>query len=217
MYTLSDFRQCIAEQSDSGMLIAADWCDEQPDQRTQQIGTLLRRYVEIQTYVRMSQPIPLEMANEFKAINDSFEMPLQRQLESGFYAQPLGPFYTELVTDLTHLVNNLNLLSIEPIRVITITRCYPNDDLALILRNYRMDCALRVTLGFAWNANDAHSVAQSLLKMKASQLNSLTITNVEDRLKMVISAFHAAPNIRKGAELFMSARYNRPERVAVKK
>lgn len=229
MSTLTElFRNAVSEGSDTGVLITADACDESDNPTDNKLGTVLRRWIDIQTYVRMSQPIPLEMADEFKALNDSFGSAEKRRVEGSFgtvYSKPVGPYYTALEVHLESLAANPELLSVEPIRELTIMYATTNDNLGMLFRNYRMDYMWRVSVNFDryYNANrvgrhDPVKMAQIILGMQGSQLQSITLNGIDDRLKKIHVMFNTNGKIRRGCELRIARQtYNTAERVAVHK
>lgn len=220
------FRNAVSEGSDTGVLIAADAFDESDDPQNNKLGLLLRKWIDIQTYVRMSQPIPLSMAQEFKALNDHFGERERRVDETTWgvtYTKPVGPYYTRLEARFEAVVQNLNLLSTEPIRELYVTDCRTNDDLALLFRNYRMDYLWRLECRFdrgyrVQHTHDPVRMAQTMLQMKASQMQSITLSGMDDRAKKVMVMFNANKNIARGCELRIGRRtYDTPERVATHK
>ena len=169
IYSLDNFRECIAERSDSGMLIAADWCElDSDDASTALLGRLMRSYVNVQTYVRMSLPIPLEIAAEFDELSKSFDMPQRRDLEEYgcYYERPLGPLYTSLTVTQARLIADTDMLSREPVRDLTITRAQPGADLAMILRNYRMGYMERLTIRFQRTITNTAELYQNIAEQK---------------------------------------------------
>lgn len=215
------FRKCVSEESENGFLIAADAFEESELERDRDIGQLLRTYCNIQTYVRMSQPIPTEMAELFKALNDKFGAEDRRPAADRYtstYSGKLGPYFTILNTWMSDLSSDLEMLSAEPVRDLTVLHCMPGTNLSLILRNYRIDYMHRLTLRFDRNTRDTLSIAQAIGSLQGSQLNSLTILGVNDRVRSIQAMFMSNRYIRKGCDLMMSnTTYGTPERRAVKK
>ncbi len=193
-------RYTLATEGDLAFLIAADSFDDSNDPENVRFGQLLRRYIEIQTYVRMSQPIPVEMADSFKKLNDSFTVvnPEYR------YSEQFGPFFLRLSTSQTNLVANLNWLVEQPIRELVMTDMRTGGDLNLIFRNHRFQSLKRVTLRPDYRMRDVAGVAGAIRQMTAYSLLSLSIEyGLNDRLGLIKSAFASNRTIPKGAELFL--------------
>lgn len=196
----------LSTEGDNGFLIAADAFDDSSESDNQRFGRLLRKYVEIQTYVRMSQPIPLDMANEYKALNDSFGV--SNNQATGIYgcsfSQQLGPFFLKLSADQTNLANNLNWLEEQPIRELYLDNMTPNGDLSMIFRNHRFQSLKRVIIHPSGRCRDVSSLAKCVREMTAHSLLTLTFEwGVADRLGLIKAAFAGNKTIPAGAELFL--------------
>ena len=203
------------------MLVTADRLDDTGEPANCRLAELLRTYVNIQTYVRTSSPIPTDMADRFTELQSDYKIEPRKYVQGNFYnnhyTNPLGPFYLNIEADMQELANNLQWLSEEPVRNITISDCIPGKDLGLILRNYRVDAAYSLHLRFRRRTMNVRDVADALRVATLSMCNRITITGLDDRLKIVQMGFLMGNKIRKGCELFMGANYRTPGRVAVKK
>lgn len=196
----------LATEGDNGFLIAADTFDESWDAENQRFGRLLRKYVEIQTYVRMSQPIPLEMANEYKALNDTFSVNNSEPLGvyGCHYEMQLGPFFLKLSADQDSLANNLKWLEAQPIRELYLSEMQPGNDLGMIFRNHRFQSLKRVTIRPDYRVRDVATLAKCVREMTAHSLQTLTFEyGVADRLGLIKAAFAGNKTIPPGAELFL--------------
>lgn len=215
-------RLAVSEGSENGMLIAADYLEENGDETDVKLGLLLRNYVNILTYVRMSQPIPLDMAEQSKQLQSAFNTPDHKRADPSnygcHYRKPLGPYYTALDATQRAIIASMDLISQEPIRELTITEGDVNDETGMILRNYRVDYMYTLTYRFIHQRSNISALAKAVMEMKASQMHSFTIIGVNDRLKTVQAAFLSNRNIRKGCELLIASRlYETPRRVQIKK
>lgn len=219
------FRVAIAEQSDMGMLVAADAMQESDDARNQKFGELLRMYVDMQTMVRTNIVPPTAFGKRYAELNAEFGLPGERRLESVYdavYSKPLGPFYTALAISQTSLGGNLNMLSDEPIRELHIAYCRPSDpDLAVCLRNYRMESMFHLTLNLRYGATrpaDVDALGKAITGLKAPMLQRLTVIGVEDTRKLIQVGFMMGRNIAKGCELWTNGRsYGQASLVRTKK
>lgn len=198
----------VATEGDGGFLMAADEFDDSADKSNQAFGQLLRRYVEIQTYVRMSQPIPLDMADNFKKLNDQFENTNRFMIEGVYgagYNQPFGPFFLQLTCSQSLLASNLNWLERQPVRELDLLDMRPGEDLNMIFRNHRFQSLKRVTIRPDYRMRDVSGLAACMKQMVAPSMISLNFQwGIDDRLGLVKSAFQANKTIAKGCELFIS-------------
>jgi hypothetical protein len=219
------FRNAISEGSDTGMLVAADALQESADATENSLGELLRAYVDVQTYIRMSQPTPPALADRFVELQGKFRTPERRRIEGDYwgseYRKPLGTFYTELSIAQEPLANNLNLLSIEPIRTLEISDCTADDNLKMILRNYRMNYMVHLRLMFSRTrrtTNIQMEVAKAVATMKAPMLQSLSIHGLVDRTKKIQAMFMMNRDIARNCVLRMAdSWYSTPERLQTHK
>ncbi len=206
---MDEWRNAIATLSDGGMLVAADAMEESSVEENQNFGRLLRRYVDIQTYVRMSQPIPLEMATEFEALNAGWKIEPRLYLGSNYqnvYSNQFGPFYMHLSAEMSELGRHLDWLEDQPIRELHIRNCTPGEDLKRIFRNHRMVSMKRLILNFGRGTRDANGVADTIRQMKGESLLSLSIQwGVVDRHKQVNTAFQLNRSFNRGAVLTIGA------------
>lgn len=201
-----DIRRMISEGSDWDVLVASDMLEDQRTPDAERLAELLRAYVNIQTYVRTSQPIPGELVHAFEQLNNVYKMDVIQYLPGYFrnsFQKPLGPFYTMLRVAQVDLANNLDWLSQNPIRDLELFDVTPNNDLAMILRNYRVNVAYRLTLNMSRRQSDVQTFAKAIRDMQGGQLLSLTINGYTDRLKIVQMGFKMAQGIRKGAALYI--------------
>lgn len=205
---MSHMRGLLATEGDYGFLMAADEFEDSNIDQNKKFAMLLRKYVDIQTYVRMSQPIPLEMANEFKALNDSFYNDLNIRRIGGIYgaaySDQLGPFFIKLTCFQSDLASHLGWLEDEPVRELTLNEMKPGEDLKLILRNHRFQSLKRITIRPDRRMKDISGLAGAIREMTANSLISMTFEwGVNDRLGLVKAAFAGNKSIPKGAELFI--------------
>jgi hypothetical protein len=206
------FRNAISEGSETGMLVAADALEESDNSQDQSLGGLIRAYVNIQTYVRTSMPIPQELANRYVELQGAFNTKPTRRLEGhswygSEYYKPLGIFYIGLRTSLQDIYNNPDLLSTEPIRELEIHDCFAGDALKALLRNYRMGYMQRLTLIFNRRnrqIGQVSDIAQALLGTLGEMLESLTIRGIDDTRKQCQVMFMSAKKIIKGCRLNIS-------------
>lgn len=201
-----DMRRMISEGNDWDMLVASDMMEDNNTDDSRRLSELLRAYVDIQTYVRTSQPIPANLVHAFEQLNNAYKMDM-RQYLPGYYrnafSKPLGPFYTMLQTTQVDLANNLDWLSQNPIRDLEIYDVTPNNDLQMILRNYRVNVAYRITLHMSSRRSDVQVMSKAIRDMMGGQLLSLTINNLNDRLKIVQMGFKMAQSVARGAVLYI--------------
>ncbi len=206
MSVTESFRYAVSEGSEVGMLIAADALEESDNPTDNTLGRLLRRYVDIQTYVRTSQLIPHELGLEYEQLSKTFDT--RQRLSLGnwgcSYSKPLGPYYTELEARMPELMTHLHWITDNPVRNLVVTDCSSNDNFAMLIRNHRMDYMYNVTFRFATRTRDTLSLSKAIMEMKGSMLQNLTVYGVNDRFKQVQVAFLSARGIRKGASLHMS-------------
>lgn len=194
------------------MLVAADAMQESDDTRNQKMGELLRLYVDIQTYVRTSQPIPLSMGERYNELQNEFNTKATRRIDEdndyygSEYFKPLGIYYLGLRCSLAHIDANPNMVSQEPVRELEVRACYSGEAFARLLRNYRMDYMQRVTFRFerGYRTNrpgNVVEIAQAVLNMKAAMMESIRFVGVNDNLKKIQVMFASARGIRKGCRL----------------
>lgn len=204
---MRELKYLLSTEGDMGFLMSADTLEFECDNPAEiAFGKLLRKYVEIQTYVRMSQPIPLDMANEYKALNDKFPGTDHESL--GFYAcsysQQLGPFFLKLSAVQSELATHLHWLEEQPIRELYLSEMRPTNDLGMIFRNHRFQSLKRVTIRPDYRVRDVASVAKAVREMTAHSLQTLTFEyGVGDRLGLIKAAFAGNKTIPQGAELFL--------------
>lgn len=210
------------------MLVAADYLQENGTAEEQDMGELLRLYVDIQTYVRTSMPIPLSMGERYNELQNKFNTKETRSIESDSewygakYYKPLGVYYLGLQVSLNHLDNNPNLLSTEPIRELEVRYCYAGEALARLLRNYRMGYIQRLTLRFdsrTRRPGNVKDVAIAVNSMLGEMMETVMISGIDDRAKAVQVMFACAKKVRKGCRLNICIRSysNTPDYSVVKK
>lgn len=212
---MQQFRSCISTEGDTGMLIAADAMQESSEPDNQRLGELLRLYVEIQTFVRMSMPVPAEKSNRFIELNNSFEVPISDYVGNYTerYSNQLGPFYTAFAADASALANNLHWIESEPIRQLNIVNADVNKDLAMIMRNHRMEYMTNLTIHFKWRERRQEAeIAKCVMQLAGASLRELTLMSVSNKMKMIPAMFIANPKIAKGCALIIQR-----DRVAVRK
>lgn len=215
------FRDCIATESETGMLIAADAFQDSNDRQNNNLGELLRLYCDIQSYVRTSLPIPQEMGFRFEELNKFFGSDERRYIggTSSFYSKPLGPYYTGLSVGWQQLVGQIGLLSDEPVRYLQVTNIVNVDGIDLVLRNYRIESMFELDFQFGYRHRaTAAEVAKALSGIKASSLRRLTLRGLADPTKVVEVAFRMATGIPKGCTLLRAnSTYDTPRIVRTKK
>lgn len=221
---LERFRTAIAELGDTAMLVAADALQDEYNPENETLANLLRAYVEAQTMIRMSMTPSLAFAKRFQELQAEFNLKAERVIPNYYgakYTKPMGPFYLGLTAGQNQLAENLNWLSIEPVRELHVTSLRPGDsDLALILRNYRMQSMFRLHLsgGYGRMTQAAFDGLTTAIKeLNAPMLQQLTLSNIADRNKHLQLFFNMAPNIPKGCELWMADSYREPVRICIKK
>lgn len=206
---LAQFRYALSEGGDTGMLVAADAFDERSNTEgdaPQRFAELLRKYVEIQTYFRMSQTPNSALAKRYDELNKSFGTKPTKLVNGATYSKPFGPLYTALEIDQTTLISNIGVLAEEPVRELLIRYCSPGNDLAMILRNYRVETMFQLALQFSYNyrqPGNVNAVAAAIKEIKASQLMRLSITGVVDPKKH-LQLFFNMSGVSKGCELWVS-------------
>lgn len=208
---LTQFRYALSEGGDTGMLVAADAFDERSvtaDDAPQRFAELLRKYVEIQTYFRMSQTPNSALAKRYDELNKSFGTKPTKVVNGSTYSKPFGPLYTALETDQSTLIANIALLAEEPVRELSIRYASAGNDLAMILRNYRVETMFQVSIQMAYNyanrnANAASALAQCIKDIVAPQMMRLTVTGVTDTKKH-LQLFFQMSKVSKGCELWVS-------------
>ena len=215
---ISQFRHSLACEGDNGMAVAADAFTESDDSRANRFGELLRKYIEIQTFVRMSSAPPAALVESYNTLNNSFGTPAEFKDGSATYTKPFGPYYTALKISQQSLVSNWDRLTDQPVRELEVTGVSFNDDLAMILRNYRMEVMYQLTLRmFSYRTEHAAQVGEYIKKLKAPMLIRLSIHYVEDPKGLIKLGFQTS-GVRKGAELWVSNRYyDQPGHVATKR
>lgn len=197
------FRNAISEGSDYGMLVAADALDESADPTNNKLGQLLRCYLDIQTYVRTSNPIPMEMANTFAALNAEFNNPDREYMNGGIYSSKLGPFYTKLEVRESDLMLDIDLLSRQPVRHLTIRDV---TDPTIILRNYRMAYITNLTLEAGYRAGNRIQFGPIVQSLNGQMMRRITFRRINDRLGIIRAMFVSNRMIAKGCELYMDDR-----------
>lgn len=195
-----ELRHCIATQSETGLLVAADALQESDCPRNNKLGELLRCYVDIQTYVRVSQPIPHDLGIRYDELNKFFETSPTK----GYYSKPIGIYYTACNIYLDTLLDNFKVLETEPIRELTIRGCSANAGLKTVLTNYRVDWMYEVTIKMGNTINNPLELADIVRVMQGSQLQRLNIHGVRDRSKRLQTMFQLNTSIRKGTRLTLS-------------
>jgi hypothetical protein len=216
---VDQFRETIANESETGMLIAADAFDESDDTRNRKMGELLRLYCDIQTYVRTSQPIPQEMGFRFEELNKFFGTQERRYGVQGHYHKPLGPYYTAWTGPYDYLIKNLNVLSEEPVRYLEVKDINSIEDIAMLFRNYRMASLFDIDLAFTHRRRaTAAEVAKAIGGMQATSLRRLVLRALPDTAKVVEVAFRMALGIPKGCTLLVAGTsYGTPRTVRTKR
>ena len=208
---LHNFRYALSEGGDTGMLVAADAFQEASvtdNDKPAQFSELLRKYVEIQTCVRMSQVPPLALAKRYDELNKGFGAKPTKVVNGATYSKPFGPLYTALEVDQATLIGNIGLLAEEPVRELSIRYATPSNDLAMILRNYRIETMHMLSIAATYNYGNgrnsiAWNLAQSIKDITAPQLMRLSITNVVDPKKH-LQLFFQMSKVAKGCELWVS-------------
>lgn len=200
-------REVLTAQSDSTPWLAT--ADEFAD-RTGQEGydgagemeTLLRGFVECQTFVRMSLPIPTELTMRMTKAQEKFTTAPTLQSGRAVYSRPFGPYYLALTIPAPTLAANFDLLSAQPVRYVTITDCEANDDLALFMRNYRMNNQFEVNFRFRSQPRNIMTVAKAVLQGTFYWSDRISM-NILDVNRMVAAHFCLAKSICRGTRLFM--------------
>lgn len=199
----------FATEGDYGFLMAADQFDDSADTNNRAFGRILRNYVNIQTYVRMSQPIPLEMASEMEADNRLFVNEARRRIIGTYnaaYDVQLGPFFLRLTANMEEIASNLSWLEVQPVRQLAVNLCYTGTDFDMILRNHRMDYVTEATFRIGYrNRPKPIDIATAVSAMKASCLNRLTLTGCTDPLGLIRTMFQSNRTVPKGAQLFIGS------------
>lgn len=206
MQLYDQIRRVIAEQGEFGLLVMADQLDDAGDAT---LAELFRTYVEIQTMIRMSQPIPHEMGVRFAELQSKFNTQPYKSIASygGQYSNPLGVYYTGLRCRQNDLIADIDLLSREPVRTLELLECYPSTDLEIILRNYRIDSMYQISLTFNWRrTSNATDLGKAILAMEAGFLREFRINRVNDRLNMIPAHFLSNKKIASGCKLLMGTR-----------
>lgn len=209
---MKEMLSLLSTEGDSGFLIAADGFEDSADATNRRFAELLRLYVDIQTYVRMSLPIPLEKATRFGELNKSFET-RDGYREYGIrYSNSFGPFFLNLVADTGVLASHLNYLEEEPVRNLTLNAAEADGNLRMILRNHRMAYMNELTINFQFNKRRQEAQLGDVMKeLKSDCLMRVTLPNIVNRLNIVPAMFAGASRVPKGCELIIGT-----NRVAVK-
>lgn len=202
-------RNLIATEGDYGFLMAADEFDNSEDASNRKFGALLRLHVEIQTFVRMSMPVPKDKSDQFIELNNSFMLeqadPVGTWAES--FSGQLGPFYTEFTADCRNLANNLAWLELEPVRKLSIRNCDASEDLALIFRNHRVGYLTHIELQFKYKEQRQEAeVGRIIAQLAANSLMELSIRYVRNRLKLMPAMFRGNRKLPKGCILNIDGR-----------
>jgi hypothetical protein len=166
---------------------------------------LLRKFVEVQTLVRMSQEAKAELA-EIDAIQKSAfaDVPAMKVVGRATYGSPFGPYYLAIRVDQDFLISNIDqLLSNEPVRYMTVTNCMPNEDFAALIRNYRVAEQFRTTFRFRYPPRQVMTIAKAVQEAKLYWSLSLTLDGVIDRNRMIAAHFVMNNNISQGTKLFV--------------
>lgn len=198
---MQTMRHLIATEGDYGFLMAADEFDNSEDARNRKFGGLLRLYVEIQKFVRMSMPVPKDVSDAFIELNNSFDQPAAPAVGNWTesFGGQLGPFYTEFTADCKNLANNLNWLELEPVRKLSIRNCDASQDLALIFRNHRIGYITHLELQFKYREQRQEAeVGRIIAQLAASSLIELKIRYVRNRLKLMPAMFLGNKKLPKG-------------------
>jgi hypothetical protein len=209
-------RNAVSEGSENGMLVAADALQESDDATNNRMGELLRCYVDIQTYVRTSMPIPISLGERYTELQNTFNSKATRRIDdedwSAEYFKPLGVYYTGLRASLRNLDNNPNLLSIEPVRDLEVRACYSGEALKKLFRNYRMGYIQRLSLRFergyssGTRPGNTVEIADAMFNLLGEMMEHITILGVDDRLKKIQVMFMSNRKIRKGCRLSIATR-----------
>lgn len=207
------------------MLVAADAFQEASqtaNDAPERFAELLRKYIEIQTCVRMSQVPPLALAKRYDELNKSFDVKPTKNIHGATYSKPFGPLYTALEVDQVTLIGNLNLMADEPVRELSIRNARADSDLAAILRNYRIETMFQLSIQARYDYGNARNsaastIAQAIKEIKADFLMRLSISNVVDTKKH-LQLFFQMSKVSKGCELWVSPNtYTAPVHVCTKR
>lgn len=204
MALLESLRHTLATEGDTGFLIYADACEESENPDNRRFGELLRLYVEVQTFVRMSMPIPADKSARYAELNKSFQIPEVEYGDEGWYENQLGPYYMKYTGRMTNLANHLSNLEHQPIRQLVITEADTTPDLAMLFRNHRMDYMTHLTVRFRYNQRRQEAqVGRALTDLVARNLQELRIEGVTNRLNIIPAIFQGNRFVAKGCCLLM--------------
>jgi hypothetical protein len=209
----------LSETNYTSWLIAADeFADRRGEPGYELAGemfTLLTGMLELQTLVRMSSPDTKAIEakrKELAKVQEAFTTPPTKVVGRAVYSLPFGPYYMGIMVDQDVLVNNPDaLLSVEPIRYMTVTNCRVNDDFAALLRNYRTAEQWRTSFRFRYPPREVMSVAKAVEAAHLYHSLSLTLQGVNDRNSLIATHFRMAKNVSCGVKLLMG---NPPREVA---
>lgn len=194
-YLIDQWRTVLAEGGQMTALVFADRLDDEGTEECGRVARLLRLYYEIQTYVRMSQPVPSEWADEFMSLSASFQTQPHRWIgDNSRFHDPLGPFYTGFTTTQSELDANMDWLSLEPIRYLQIDHAEGTPVLESILSNYRMQTVERLVINGRWGGrnNDYTCLQRGLKKLTAPNLKQINVRGrMNDRLNLARVGFMA--------------------------
>jgi hypothetical protein len=209
---LEQWRTCLSTEGDTGFLICADACEESEQPENRRFGELLRKYVEIQTFVRTSTPIPVELSTRYAELNKSFD-PRDGFIEYGLrYSNQFGPFFLKLEADMGVLAANMMALEAEPIRQLQINGAEADGRFNTIMRNHRMDYMNELTINFSYNKRRQEAeIGKLVAELKSACLQRVTLSNIANRLNIVPALFMGKAKVPKGCELLIGS-----QRVAVK-
>lgn len=188
----SVYAERMAEQPDMSWFLYTDWLQEYDDDS--ELLELLRNYFDDQTTVRMTTE-KTKLLN--KAYCDKHKIPATKNFGRILRSEPIGPFYTKLITDTHMLVANINLLSESPIRKLELL-AFNQADLEMILRNHRVGNCHEVTIRCMSQVKD---YCKALREMNFRQVRKVTFRGFRGNMRSLITAFLMNEGIYKGTEL----------------
>lgn len=209
---LTEWRTALAEGGQTAAMIFADHCNDLDTEESNRLASLIRRYYDIQSYVRMSLPIPPEMVDDFQSLNASFSPEPRRYLEestNNWFFDPLGPMYMAFECTYPDLKRNMDWLSQEPVRRVMMRACQTDDDFESVIGNYRMQTVEELNLSFRVYRGivSIPVVVAAIRRMNAPNLKLLALHWVRnDRLNLVKTAFATNATIPAKAVLMMDGR-----------
>ncbi len=205
-----DCRRVLAEGNYTPWLVTADEFADRVGEcgydGAAEMESLLRGFVRIQELVRMSSPDQVELKElrtQAAELQKSFTTPPQLNVGRAMYGLPFGPYYLGITVPMDYLAHNMELLSTHPIRYMNVTQCQDNDDLAMILRNYRVAEQFRTTFTFNRQPRHIMKVAKAVEEAKLYWSLQLSFSNVFDVNRMVEVHFQMNRSISRGTRLSM--------------